>query len=284
MKIGISVINAGGLVDAGPAGEIARHAEEMGIESLWAVEHVVVPFGYTASYPYSTDGKMPTPEDQPTSDPLIWLAFAAAMTTKIKIATGILVLPYRHPMILAKQCASLDRLAAGRFLLGIGVGWLHDEFDALGADWSDRAAITDEYVDAMRALWTSTEASFHGRHNSFDLVACEPKPLQPTVPIVVGGHSASAAKRAGRLGDGFYPVANSVEHLKTLIDTMRDTARASKRDPKLIEITSRLPQDRRELVAVERLGVSRLIAPIPRCELDGQKQFISALSAEFELL
>src|SRR5687768_11644231 len=162
MKIGVSIVNAGDLVDADSAIELARQAEDVGIESLWAVEHVVVPYGYRAQYPYSASGKMPSPEDLPTSDPLVWFAFIAAATSRIRLATGVVVLPYRHPVVLAKQVASLDRLSGGRFLLGVGIGWLKDEFDALGIPWGERVDRLEESVAAMRCLWRDDVASFDG--------------------------------------------------------------------------------------------------------------------------
>src|SRR3954464_2970885 len=161
-----------------PAGavEAARAAEENGFESIWTVEHVVYPDDYASAYPYSPDGKMPAVPSTPIPDPLIWLAYVASVTTKIRLATGILILPERNPVVLAKELATLDHLSGGRVELGIGVGWLKEEFDALGISWARRGARTDEYISAMRALWASDGASFHGEFASFERVSSNPKP------------------------------------------------------------------------------------------------------------
>src|SRR6476660_6665715 len=153
MKFGLMFANGGPFSEPGLAVGLAQLAEELGFESLWTVEHVVVPTAYASAYPYSPDGRMPGGEDVPIPDPLIWLAYVGGATSTIRLATGILILPQRNPVILAKELATLDRLSGGRVELGVGVGWLREEFDALGVPWERRGARTDEYVAAMRALW-----------------------------------------------------------------------------------------------------------------------------------
>src|SRR5688500_6022938 len=148
MKFGIVFANTGYAVTPDGARALGTIADELGYESLWTVEHVVVPTGYESTYPYSPSGKMPGSEDAPIPDPLIWLAYVAAATTRVRIATGILILPQRNPLILAKEIATLDVLSGGRLTLGVGIGWLAEEFDAIGASFADRAATTDEYVEA----------------------------------------------------------------------------------------------------------------------------------------
>ena len=184
--------------------EAAQAAEKAGFESLWTVEHVVYPDDYASTYPYSADGRMPALPSTPIPDPLIWLAYVASVTTTLRLATGILILPERNPVVLAKELATLDHLSGGRVELGIGVGWLKEEFDALGVPWERRGARTDEYVAAMRALWATDGATFDGEFASFTRVSSNPKPPGGAVPIVVGGHSRAAAERAGRLGDGLF--------------------------------------------------------------------------------
>ena len=206
MKFGIAFANTGPFVHPDAAARFAKAAEENGFESLWTVEHVVVPAGYESTYPYSDDGKMPGPEDSPIPDPLIWLAYVAAATERIRLATGILILPQRNPVVLAKELATLDHLSGGRMTLGIGIGWLAEEFSAIGVPFDERAARTDEYVAALRALW-SDEPTYHGEFTQFTECIVRPRPAAGTIPIHVGGHSAAAARRAGRLGDGYYPVS-----------------------------------------------------------------------------
>src|SRR5688572_12792461 len=204
MKFGIVFANTGHAATPEGAAALGQIAEEAGFDSLWTVEHVIVPAGYESQYPYSPTGKMPGNEDNPIPDPLVWLTWVAAHTKTIKLATGILILPQRNPIVLAKEVATLDVLSGGRVLLGVGVGWLREEFDAIGVNFDDRGPITDEYVAAIRTLWQDEEATFTGRWTSFERAKMYPKPAQAggAIPIHVGGHSKAAARRAGRLGDG----------------------------------------------------------------------------------
>ena len=207
MKFGLRYASLGRYSNGPAAVELAQAAEAAGFDSMWTVEHVVVPHGYQSRYPYSPSGRMGSGlEDYPIPDPLIWLAYIASATRTIKLGTAILILPQRNPVVTAKEIATLDHLAGGgRVLLGIGVGWLAEEFAALGLPFEDRGPRTDEYVAAMRALWSQECASFKGRFISFDQVFCRPQPPGRHIPIVVGGDTAAAARRAGRLGDGYFP-------------------------------------------------------------------------------
>jgi probable F420-dependent oxidoreductase len=270
MKFGIIFANTGRAgTDPSFACEFAQLAEENGFESLWTVEHVVVPAGYESEYPYSKDGRMPGGEDFDLPDPLVWLAWVGACTSRIRLATGILILPQRNPVVLAKEVASLDRLSGGRVTLGVGVGWLKEEFDALGLAFEERAARTDDYIQALRALWTQPEPSYQGRFASFDRAKSNPKPAQTGgVPIVVGGHSKAAARRAGRLGDGFFPGRGSLDELAPLLDELRAAAREAGRDPDAIEITAGGAMDPEGAKPYIDLGVSRLVVPPLGFDLD----------------
>jgi probable F420-dependent oxidoreductase len=253
-------------VDGATAVEAARHAESAGFESVWTVEHVVYPDDYASAYPYSPDGKMPAVPSTPIPDPLVWLAYIASATTTLRLATGILILPQRNPVVLAKELATLDHLSGGRVEIGIGVGWLKEEFDALSVPWERRGARTDDYIRAMRALWASDGASFDGEFASFSGVSSNPKPAQGAIPIVIGGHSRAAAERAGRLGDGFFPGKGSTAELAEMMDIARQTAAANDRDPERIELTAGSPGifGADPVGAVEELaavGVSRVVVP-----------------------
>ncbi|MEO7427772.1 MAG: LLM class F420-dependent oxidoreductase [Acidimicrobiales bacterium] len=255
---------------------LAQAAEAGGFESLWTVEHTIVPAGYESAYPYSPTGKMPGPEDSDIPDPLIWLTYVAAQTSTIRLGTGILILPQRNPIVLAKEVATLDRLSGGRVELGVGVGWLEEEFDALGISFSDRGARTDDHIAALRALWTQDAASHEGTHSSFHGAISRPRPTQGSVPIVVGGHSKAAARRAGRLGDGFFPGRGSHEELAALISVMRATAVDHGRDPDAIEITAGGngalgSKALDEVKALADLGVSRVIVPPLAYDPEGQR-------------
>jgi len=266
MDFGIAFANAGPFAHAPAAATFAAAAEQAGFESLWTVEHVVVPSGYESTYPYDPSGKMPGPEESDIPDPLIWLSYIAAVTSSIKLATGILIVPQRNPVVLAKELATLDALSAGRLLLGIGVGWLEEEFDAIGVPFNERGRRTDDYVAAMRALWTQDKASHHSEFVDFTDCISRPRPAQGTVPIHVGGHSAAAARRAGRLGDGFFPGKGSHEELAALFDVVRDTAKETGRDPDAIELTTGGNgaiggRALDEVKALADLGVHRVILP-----------------------
>jgi probable F420-dependent oxidoreductase len=285
MKFGVMFANVGPMGTAEGAIGIAQAAEAGGIESLWTVEHTVVPAGYQSEYPYSDTGRMPGPEDSPIPDPLIWLAFVAATTSTIRLGTGILILPQRNPVTLAKEVATLDQLSGGRVELGIGVGWLEEEFDAIGVSFAERGKITDDHVAALRALWTQSPATHDGAHSTFKDVYSLPQPAQPNVPIVVGGHSKVAARRAGRLGDGFFPGRGSHEELAELIDLMRTTAVEHGRDPDAIEVTSggngALGSGALdEIKQLEDLGVSRVIIPPLAFDVQGQKDAFARYGEE----
>ena len=263
MKFGIAFANIVTFTQHEGLVTLAQSAEAAGFESLWTIEHVIYPEGYESSYPYDPSGKMMADASTPMPDPLIWLAFVAAATTELRLGTGIVILPQRNPVILAKELATLDSLSGGRVEFGIGVGWLKEEFDALGVPWPRRGARTDEYIAAMRTLWDADHASYQGEFVSFDDVSSNPKPAQGRVPIHIGGHSRAAAERAGRLGDGFFPGKGDITEL---VDIVRQTAADHDRDPASIEITygdAELmtvpgPEKVEELAA---LGVDRVIVP-----------------------
>ena len=259
MKFALRYGNTGRYADPAAAVELLQAGEEAGFESVWAVEHAIVPKGYESAYPYSPDGKMAGGvSDIPLPDPLIWLAYAAAATSKMKLGTAILILPQHNPVTAAKQVATLDHMSGGRVLLGIGVGWLREEFETLGASFGDRAARADEYIAAMRALWGDGAASFDGEFVRFRDVYCRPRPAHGTVPIIVGGHSKAAARRAGRLGDGFFPARGAPVEL---FDLARRTAEEHGRDPDALEISVSFPENLQDLPKLARAGVSRVLLP-----------------------
>src|SRR5580692_7352048 len=271
MKFGIRYCNTGRYVDPARAVELLQAAEAAGFESAWTVEHTVIPRGYQSAYPYTSDGRLPGGEgDFLLPDPLIWMAYVAAATSRIKLATGILILPQHNPVIVAKQVATLDHMANGRILLGIGVGWLKEEFDAIGATFGNRGRRTDEYIAAMRELWSSDAPNFAGRYVNFKDAFMRPKPVNRTVPIIIGGHTEAAARRAGRLGDGFFPSIGAQVDTLPLLDVVRRSAEEACRDPALVELILGCPgalpksgSDPRAAVE-ERIarGAGRLALPV----------------------
>ena len=261
MKFGIMAPYQLAPVDDGAyVAGFARLAEEMGFESIWVVDHVVMCPDYESKYPYDPSGRSPMATAAVQPDPLIWLTWAAAATREIRLATGILILPQRNPVVLAKELASLDALSGGRLQLGIGVGWVREEAVAVGVDFENRGRRTDEYIEAMRALWREELATFKGEYVQFDRVASNPKPAGPGgVPILIGGHSRVAARRAGRLGDGFYPLGVQGEEFASLLSLMAQTAREAGRDPDAIEITCTGGFSRENAESWAGLGADRML-------------------------
>lgn len=260
MKFGLRYCNTGHYVDPARAVELVQAGEEAGFESAWTVEHTVLPVGYESAYPYSEDGKIAGgANDIALPDPLIWMAYVAAQTSRIKLGTGVLILPQHNPVITAKQIATLDVMSGGRVIIGIGVGWLAEEFDALGVDFATRGARTDEYVAAMRVLWSDDAPSFDGEFVQFSGAYCRPQPVNGDVPIIVGGHTKAAARRAGRIGNGFFPARGISEELLRLA---RTTAADHGRNPDDLEITASLPADLDDIPSLAALGVDRILVPV----------------------
>lgn len=264
MKVGLAFASSIA-IDGGAALEICRRAEAAGFESVWGGEHVVMPDSIGSRYPYTADGKIPAEPDTPIPDPLIWLAFAAAAAPSLRLGTCILIVPQRNPLILAKELATLDQLSGGRVELGLGVGWMREEFDALGVAWERRGARNDEYIAAMRALWSGPHAEFHGEFVDFAPATCSPRPVNGSIPILVGGDTDAAIQRAVRIADGYFPGEGDAERLGALIGRLRKAAEKAKRDPKEIEINAMFGVQMADPVAgVEQLaalGVGRIMIP-----------------------
>lgn len=256
--------------DLAGAQRLARLAEAAGFDTVFAVDHVVLPDTYSSVYPYSESGRLPGDLTAPLPDPLIWIASVAAVTTRLRFMTAVLILPQRNPLVLAKQAATLDHLSGGRFELGIGVGWLKEEFEALGVPFERRGKRADEYIAAMRALWAGKGASYAGEFVKFHEVSCNPRPVAGSVPIIVGGHSEAAARRAGRLGNGFFPSIGRPADTMPLIDVARRAAEAAGRDPAEVEMLAGCPDllpgsgKDPEAAVRERAarGIGRIVLPV----------------------
>jgi probable F420-dependent oxidoreductase len=201
---------------------IAHKAEELGFESLWIPEHILLPVNYKSPYPYSSTGRMPAPPESPLHDPMLVLAYVAAITTKIRLATGIYVLPIRNPFTTAKAVASLDVLSAGRFILGVGIGWLEEEFEGVGSNFKDRALRSREYIELLKELWSSDDPVYHGKTVSIEGFRMNPKPVQkPHPPFVFGGSTEPSLRRTARLGDGWYGIGETLEETERVITRLR---------------------------------------------------------------
>ena len=243
-------------------GAVARKAEECGFESLWIPEHIILPVTYKSPYPYSSSGRMGAPPESPLHDPMLALAYVAGITSKIRLATGVFVLPIRNAFTTAKAVASLDVLSGGRFIFGIGIGWLEEEFTAVGMNFKDRAMRTREYLALMKELWTSDSPNYHGKSVAVEGFKFMPKPAQkPHPPIVFGGNTEPSLKRAAKLGDGWYGIAESTDQIGATIKRLRELEREVGRTVPLELTVSRLREQLKpeQIEQFAEMGVSRII-------------------------
>jgi probable F420-dependent oxidoreductase len=216
---------------------VAKKAEELGYESLWIPEHILMPIEYKSRYPYA-NGRLAAPPEAPLHDPMLALAYAAAVTTRIRLATGVFVVPLRNPYATAKAVASLDTLSNGRFIFGIGIGWLEEEFAAVGMNFEKRAARTREYIALMKKIWTEDTPSFEGKTQKLPpTFKCYPHPVQkPHPPLIFGGNTEASYKRAAQIGDGWYGIAENIDATTKAIARLRELENSVKRS-KPLEIT-----------------------------------------------
>jgi probable F420-dependent oxidoreductase len=242
--------------------ELAARAESLGYESVFVPDHLAFPVRFASLYPGSDDGSFPYPRDTPLYDPFLVLGQIARATRTLKLGTGIYVLPLRHPIVAARAVTTLDVLSGGRVLFGIGVGWLEEEFRALGIDPRARFARTEEAVLAMRRLWTEPEPEFHGKHFDFDAVYFTPKPVSsPHPPILFGGDAPGALRRAARLGDGWISggVAKDVEDVVACVKRLREL-RAEQGSTGPFDLTVLDPNPTEAVLArLAEVGVNRVV-------------------------
>jgi probable F420-dependent oxidoreductase len=247
--------------------ELARAAEERGFESLFFPEHTHIPC--SRKTPYPAGGELPR-EYTRTHDPFVALTMAAAVTKKIKLATGICLVIERDPITTAKELASLDYLSGGRAMLGIGAGWNVEEMGNHGTDFKTRWQLLRERVEAMKAIWQQERAEYHGNLVSFDAIWSFPKPVQkPHPPVLLGGHGRKALERVVRYCDGWLPISLRAGDLRKEIGELRETAKKAGRDPKSISISVFwAPADRAKIDEYEELGVERAILALPPAPRD----------------
>lgn len=260
MRYGLYGLNQNTLSQPEAAIRVAKAAEEVGFDSLWTGEHVVLP-----------DPLIPPPfmtPEEPILDPIVSLSFLAAHTKRIRLATGVIILPQRNPLVLAKELASLDVLSKGRLIFGLGVGYLEPEMRALGIQIEHRGSRADEYLAAILALWLQPKPAFHGRFVDFAGIQAYPRPVQkPRPPIVVGGRTPLAHRRAVRYADGWYGFNLSLEETASQLESLNQTAtriaRGSGLDRLEINVTPRDPVDQTYAQHFAQLGVDRLILRLP---------------------
>lgn len=223
--------------------EAARLAEEWGYDSVWAADRLVIPWEINTPYPYAAGSTFIVPPDRPFLECMTVLAFIAGVTTRIKIGVSVLVMPYRHPLHWLRVATTIDALSAGRFLLGVGIGWMEEEFAALNADFSTRGAVGDEQLEVVRQLLDEEHASFEGAHYSYDDIAFLPKAYGEKLEIWVGGEARPARRRAGRFGDSWFPyfVRITPEELRARFEDARIAASEAGRDPDELSLNCCLP-------------------------------------------
>ncbi len=239
----------------------AREAERLGFESFWCGEHIIAPAVVTKSVsPFFVDGQVPG-----FPDPLVMLARASAVTTRIKLGTSVLLLPEHNPLLLAKEVATLDHFSGGRFLMGVGAGWLREESEIMKVDFDHRWSQAIEAVRALKALWTQDAAEFHGKYYDFPPVRCHPKPVQkPHPPIFFGGVAPNVLRRVVAHGDGWAPERVTPELLKDRVKELRELARQAGRDPRSIPVSIHGKKPEPDLVAAFlEAGADRVVVGIP---------------------
>jgi probable F420-dependent oxidoreductase len=291
LKFGVvAPVAAGVTADPRWMAAFAGHLESCGFESIVVVEHTVLATSYDSVYPYDTSGRVELAADCPVPDPLDLLSFLAGHTERLGLATGVLVLPNHHPVVLAKRAATLDALSGGRLRLCVGVGWLREEIEACGTEFASRGRRADEQLAVLRALWNQQPdgVTHRGEFFQFDNVVCNPKPVAGQhLPVHVGGHSKAAARRAGRLGDGFQPLGVVGAQLEALLTLMRDEAAAAGRDPAGIELTlghsvSKIDLERAGRLAAQ--GADRVVLAMPpTTDLEQAKDELSACAQRLSL-
>ena len=249
MKYGFTIPGSGPLTAPAAMGEIARCGEELGFDFLVCPDHIIFPRQVSSPYPYNEEGVHPGTIAGECLDQLTMLAFLAGQTSRIGLGTSVMIVPHRNPLVAAKSIATLDVLSGGRVILGVGVGWLREEFEVLDLPpFDERGAVTDEYLRAFIELWTSDNPSFHGRYVQFDDISFLPKPVQkPHPPIWIGGESRPAIRRAAQLGNGWHPLGvnplsplSTVEQLQGAMQRLAAQAERAGRDPSEIEIGFRV--------------------------------------------
>ena len=237
MKIGIFAMGTNRMAGGALLRSLAANAERLGVATLWVPEHVVLIDQYASKYPYSQDGQLPAPTDAPILDPFLALMCMASATSKIRLATGICLVPEHNPLVLAKVTATLDYLSGGRFALGVGIGWLEEEFVAMGIPWEHRAKRTREYIEAMRKLWGEDPSSYSGEYVNFKNVRSNPKPVQGAkLPVIFGGESAPALRRVAEYGNGWCGFNLTPDEAAAKIRKIEELLKANGRKRSDIEI------------------------------------------------
>jgi probable F420-dependent oxidoreductase len=281
MKIGISGIGIGTTPGADKVTTLAVNAERLGYSTIWVPEHVVLLDQYSSHYPYSPDHRLNMPMTRPFADPFITLTCAAMVTSKIRLATGICLVPEHNPLVLAKVIATLDFVSKGRVILGVGIGWLEEEFHAVGVPWERRAQRTRDYITAMRKLWGDELSSYAGEFVRFEGARSYPKPIHGAkLPVFFGGESGPALKRAAEYGDGWYGLNMDLNETTAKIRRLEEMLKANGRKRSDIEIAVRpsaiASMTKDDLKRYRDAGVDELVL-VNAMELNTERETVNRL-------
>lgn len=263
MKLGLIPVNIG-MNDPAQIIGLAQLAESAGFESVWTFEHVIVPLDYASKYPYNSSGKMGAAPETPLVDPLIALTAIAAATKTIRLGTGVNILSQTNPLLLAKQTASLDFMSGGRFMLGVGIGWLQEEFIAMGTPFEKRGARFDDYVAAMRKVWSGAVVEHQSEFLNWSGFKSYPLPKQNPMPVIMGGNKGKILERIARLGDGWFVPGSDPAELANQLSQLKAECTRLGRDFREIEITCMWPGTGgiEALQVLEKAGVHRAVVPL----------------------
>ncbi|MGB8221843.1 MAG: LLM class F420-dependent oxidoreductase [Polyangiales bacterium] len=286
MKIGIVSINVGGPATAETMLEVVQHAEAAGIESVWTFEHVIVPTDYESKYPYDRSGKMPISPQAWFLDPLISLAHVAAATKTIRLGTGVNIFPQANPLLFAKQAASLDALSGGRLTLGLGIGWLAEEYEAMGTPFEKRGARFDDYLEAVKKVWTGEVVEHESAFLSWHGFMSHPTPVQkPHPPILIGGATTQTLRRVVNAAQGWYAPSDSESELRPKIAELKKMAAQAGRPFESIDITTnwRIAKRPDALPELEDLGVTRAVVLLGATGESDPKKAIDLIASRADL-
>ena len=263
MKIGLTPVNIG-VADPEMIIGLAQLAEGLGYESVWTNEHVMVPVDYDSKYPYNKSGNMGAPPEVPFIDPLIALTAMATHTKKLRLGTGVNILSQTNPLTLAKQAASLDNISKGRLILGLGIGWLREEFVAMGVPYEKRGARFDDYVQAMRKVWSGDVVEHQSEFLNWTNFKSYPLPVQKPLPVIIGGDKGKILQRIAKYGDGWFVPPRPPEEFTGMLDDLKKICDDIGRDYNEIEITMMWPGKggKESLAALEAMGVHRAVVPM----------------------
>lgn len=237
MLIGVTIPNSGVLATGDALVDIAQHAERLGFDSVWTVDHVILPHHSSQHYPYARQSGFTMPSDWPFLDPLIALAAVASRTSRVLLGTGVYLLPLRPPLVNAKLAASVDVLSGGRLLFGVGLGWVKEEYEALGVSWDDRGRLLDEQIDLLRVLWRDAAPSFEGRYFRAGGFGMEPKPVDRSIPLLIGGKNDAARRRAAKRGDGWHLIDMEPDEIAAARRALATDCRVHGRSPEAIPVS-----------------------------------------------